>query len=217
MRAVELVAHDDEYDSSLGWIIKGTALADDLMADREGALIAHDLLEHMNGQREIGSVWDELEAIGAVWQVRGRHGDVCESRRFHPPERHAASDVSRMFEQWTCEAYDGPGSPMLGTRPSEYDADFLAILQRARYSIPLEFNDPVPDAADVEAYLCAALRRMRIGFRKATHKYGMDYYARTQWCAVRDAVRAQRAEFEGQRARLLYGKGEARVLLLEDY
>ncbi len=78
MRHVRLVATSDEYDNELGFKIKGTTAFEGFMACRNGELTAHDLLEHQNGLAAMGTVWDELEAIGGIWQVRGRHGDMAQ-------------------------------------------------------------------------------------------------------------------------------------------
>src|ERR1041385_6254253 len=65
MRSIRLVAMSDDYDDTPGLVVKGTQPYEGMMADREGTLVAHDILEHQNGYKAIGSVWDELEALGA--------------------------------------------------------------------------------------------------------------------------------------------------------
>lgn len=88
MRYVTLIARSDDYDSKPGLAIKGVSDFEGFMADREGTITAHDLLEHQNGARHMGPVWDELEALGGIWQIRGRWGDMCElsGRSMHSPE-----------------------------------------------------------------------------------------------------------------------------------
>lgn len=54
-----------------GLIVEGVKIIkDEPMAALEGRVIAHDLLEHPNGLESIGSVDDELEALGGVYFVR---------------------------------------------------------------------------------------------------------------------------------------------------
>jgi len=38
--------------------------------------IAHDLVEHVNGLEAIGTIGDELMALGAMWKCRGQWGDM---------------------------------------------------------------------------------------------------------------------------------------------
>lgn len=103
VRAVRLVAALDEYDNTPGLKIVGVPDVDGMAVERtDGVLIAHDLLEHQNGLSEIGTVWDELEALGGIWQVRGRTGDMF-VRNIHTPQVNIASDITRMFPDWQNE------------------------------------------------------------------------------------------------------------------
>lgn len=226
MRSIRLIAATDEFDNTPGLIIKGTPRTDDMMADREGGLIAHDLLEHQNGAAEIGSVWDELEALGGVWQVRGRHGDMCQRRpSYHSPAVNIASDVTRMFQLWLDQdCYEGPRGLRAGSKPHDYDDDFNEIINIARRDIPREYTDIgrgdpgedengwTQDTRDaLEAYLTLALHRMRVGFRKAQKRFGSHFAGHSLYCAVRDAVTdaAKDIDYEGQEFILRYGNGEA--------
>jgi hypothetical protein len=208
MRSIRLIAAHDEYDTTPGLIIKGTPSFDGLSADRNGLLIAHDLLEHVNGPKHMGPVWDELEALGAIWQVRGRHGEMMtETRSYHTPQVNVAADITRMFEGWLMEPQQGSTR----TKAHEYDDDFRDILEIARRDIPREFNDPRPTSEQVEEYLSFALHRLRTGFRKAERKYGTHFEGANLFQAVRDAVKAvmPMVDFEGQEFILTYGDGEA--------
>jgi len=218
MRHIRLIAVSDEYDRTPGLAIKGAATqSDGFMADRGGdnggGLIAHDLLEHVNGVRNIGPVWDELEALGAIYQVRGRHGDLLQGRSFYSVAKNLAADISRMFPQWLGEG-DGPRGPGVGTKPHDYDEDFIESINIARGEIlaewPHQSSEPI-DLEAVERYLALTLRLMRAGFRKAERKYGNQFMGYNTYQAVRDAVRECRAEYEGQEFILSYGDGEATV------
>lgn len=217
MRRVSLVAVVDEFDRRPGLALRGAPVdRDGFMADRDGTLIAHDLLEHVNGPRNIGSVWDELEALGAVWQVRARHGDLFTGRPSnYSMESNIASDLTRMFADWCVEdCYSGPGSPSAGSRAHDHDDSFRECIRIARQDIVREhFDGPEKDInrGAIENYLALALRRMRIGFRKAQKRYGTGFYGSNLFVAIREAVADTRVEFEGQEFTLSYGNGEARI------
>lgn len=217
MKHVRLIAVSDDYDSKPGLIIKGTPSFDELMADRDGSLIAHDLLEHQNGLKNMGPVWDELEALGGVWYCRGQWGDLGTPSMWSPAQN-VASDVQRMLIQWTCEdrEYCGPGGLSVGSRPFDYDEDFNAIIDIARNMIGREHGDEYKEQLAV--YLTLALHRMRSGFRKAKRRFERDAASRfngnSLFAAVKEACQqaVKHIDYEGQEFRLSYGNGEARVV-----
>lgn len=217
MRHVRLIAVSDEFDRQPGLAVKGAPTnVDGFMADRDGVLIAHDLLEHVNGIREIGAVWDELEALGAIWQVRARHGDLFTGRpSYSSMESNIASDLTRMFADWIGEErYRGPRPITAGIRTHDYDSSFLECIAIARKDIPGEWGDgriDAPELEHVESYLALALRCMRIGFRKAQRRYGTGFAASNMFVAIREAVATVKPEFEGQEFRLSYDENNAFV------
>ena len=73
MKAIRLFATSDDSCNSLGLAIKGMDIGDNIYAAREGFMIAHDLLDHQNGPANIGMIWDEFEALGALWYSRGQY------------------------------------------------------------------------------------------------------------------------------------------------
>jgi hypothetical protein len=229
MKAIRLITAADEYDDTPGLVIKGTESFEGLMADRTGLLTAHDLLEHPNGVKHMGKVWDELEALGGIWYIRGQHGDMMtDHRNYHSPAVNVASDVTRMFSEYSSDPDNGPGGLRIGSRPHDFDEDFMEIISVARKDIPNEFNDmgngsPDEDAngwspelhALFEEYLKLALHRMRSGFRKAERRFERDgasiWNGHNLFYAVKMAVKEAipNIEFEGQEFLLLYGNGEA--------
>jgi hypothetical protein len=217
MRFVRLVAFVDEYDSKPGLILKGQPNFDGLSASREGGLVAHDILEHQNGPYNIGAVWDELEALGALYQVRGRHGDLLNKQRsYHSVAVNVASDVTRMFREWYYDPEPGPGSPMAGTQSSSYDDAFREILQIAARDIPGEMysgDDNSEAVAAIPVYLGLAMRRMRIGFRKAQRRFGTGYEGAQAFRLIRDTVTRSMpmVEVEGQEFMLCYDAHSARM------
>lgn len=220
MRHIRLVATSDEYDTELGFKLKGCADFEDFMACRNGELTAHDILEHQNGIAHMGTVWDELEALGGIWQVRGRHGDMAQERpNMHSPTVNVASDVTRMFSEFSADPDFGPGWQSVGTRAHLYDDAFREIIAIARHDIPREFRDMGNGSPDedengwspelhalFEDYLILALHRMRAGFRKAEKRFGDRFVGHSLFCDIRDAVKraVKHIDYEGQEFRLSY-------------
>ncbi len=214
MRYVTLEAAVDEYDSKPGFVIAGSPEYDGKMADRGAdiSLIAHDIVEHQNGLRAIGPIWDELEAMGGIWHARGRWGDLGAGSRFSPAES-VAGDLVRMardlsFMSWRDQEAMGFRPP--NTREHECDDDFGEILAIARDQIPGELDDQI---LDVDKYLDESLHRMRIGYRKANRRFGDRFQSNNQFRAISDEIkRAVRwIDFEGQRFRLAWGAGKCSI------
>lgn len=209
MRYVRLIAVSDEYDSSPGLIVKGTPQMEGMMADREGLLVAHDLIEHQNGAKHIGAVWDELEALGGIWHARGRWGDLMQKHGSHySPAENVASDLTRMFSDWGNE-YPPREHRLKATRAHDHDEDFLEIIAISRRDIPREHDET--DRDEMERYLAEALHRMRTGFRKAARRFPGQFASNNQMRAIKEAVESvvRYIDFEGQEFILAYGNGEA--------
>lgn len=212
-RTLTLVAKVDDDFGTLGLVIKGAGHAQ-VNSASEGLLIAHDIIEHVNGLSRIGPIDDELEALGAIWTVRGQFCDIARPSRSHGPEDDIASDVTRMCVDMLHGAYyPYPRGRPLRTVAHEHDEAFRTILDKARHDIPAEYSERLThaQASHVEGYLLDALHYMRRGARKLTRRYPDAMAANRQFWAIAEAVEpyAKHAELEGMRYRLIYGNGEA--------
>jgi hypothetical protein len=219
MRHVRLVSFEDEPTGSLGLIFKGCE-GPSILSDSDGSLIAHDLVEHQNGINAIGCIADELQAIGAIWQVRARHGDMVDEDR--PWARWRAIHDSIAGNVLTCAMDLGNEGqdwwPELGkyrTNRHDYDDDFLEILECAKPMIRAETRDN-EDRFPMAAFMDNALHLLRIGFNKSRRRWGDDTLGVDTFRAVKRAINphAKYLEFPGQEFRLSYGNGEARCTAL---
>jgi hypothetical protein len=215
MRTVYLVARTDDEYGTLG-LIPESAARDGYNVATEGFLIAHDIIEHQNGLARIGDIADEIEALGAIWIVRGQHGDMSRKGygNAYTPEENIASDLERMGVDVAHGAYFPDTHPR--TRPHDDDDTFREIIEIAREGIRKELQHsgmekPQEARARVKQYLDAALHLMRQGARKCARRYAGQYAANSQFWAIAEAVEehAAHVEYEGQRYRLRYGNGEA--------
>jgi hypothetical protein len=67
-----LVTMCSRYDNKIGLVLKGTESDSRIIPERDAIIIAHDLLEHVDGMGEYG---DEIIAFGAGRMYRPRHFD----------------------------------------------------------------------------------------------------------------------------------------------
>lgn len=211
MRYIRLLAVTDEYDDTPGLALKAAPRTyEGFMADRNGDLIAHDIIEHQNGAKNIGSIDDELEASGGVWHVRGRWGDF--KNTYHQPAHHAAADISRMFTDqgyWTI--------PTNGTRLIEdIEEDIDEIIVQSKKLIKAEAYEP-SDLDNMDEFLEAARRRIRIGYRKATKRFGTGYESNSIYNNIKRALETcvKHVDYEGQEFVLAYDRREASCRELE--
>ncbi len=174
----------------------------------EGLLIAHDLIEHQNGTKRIGPIADEMQALGAIWFVRGQWGDLRRDNvgSMHSVEQNIASDFARMVQdhQWNGEKlYAGK------TEAHGHDNTFCEIVRLAKRDARQEMEDI--DAALWKEFWSVCVPFMRIGFDKAEKRFGDGLKANTQFWSIAEALQPymQRAEYEGQRIELSWGNGEA--------
>jgi hypothetical protein len=214
MRHLTLISYEDRPTGTLGLIVKGSA-NDSIFADAGGTLLAHDIVEHQNGFHRIGCVGDELEAIGAIWQVRGRHGTLLnEGRYWRDLYETMAGDVLNCATDWEAQE-DRRWYPRFGqyhTRRHDYDEDFREIIAKARPMVESEMEGEYLEGFPIDAFFDNALHLMRMGFNKAKRRFGMGCRGADTFVAIRDAIRpnARRIDFEGQEYRLSYGDGRAR-------
>lgn len=218
MKTVILQSFEDETTGEIGFGVKGMPRDETTNAAIDGLTIAHDLIEHINGAKYIGTIDDELEALGAIWYVRGQHGEL---RRdgvggMYSIEQNIASDVTRMFRDYVDGDQYVDFKP-LKTRASFAEESLQEILNWADKSYLGEFDSDGKDEACKEwpKYRAHALHRLRMGYSKARRKYEKhgQYHAYNLFWAIADAVGpfVKRAEFEGQELTLRYGlhNGEA--------
>jgi hypothetical protein len=145
-----------------------------LIVATDGVLAAHDILEHYTASC-IGSVTDELEALGALWWVRGVYNDIRRdvSSSLSPIEA-LSYNISLMADY----IYNGVASTPnpLVTYSCVYDDDFQEIIslacKRFKNTMLDDINtDIFRGASQVNRYFDTAIHYMRRGYRKASRRY----------------------------------------------
>jgi len=218
MRYKTLTAKEDYSLGEIGLMIDGVRMMDYPSVAMEGRLIAHDILEHQNGLHNIGSIGDELEALGGVWYVRGQHGDITRDYNVNTPSQHIAADISNMAMMFV----DGVGlnHPIPRTYSHDYDEDFRDIINLARHDYLRELQDR--DISDynqqIPEYFDACLHCMRSGFNKAARRFA-NIDANGLFWEIAKTVdpHAKHIEYEGQQFRLGYDSNQVQCYeIIED-
>jgi len=142
---------------------------------------AHDLVEHVNGTPNIGTIEDELEALGCVLWIRGLSGELDEG--IHSRYTHIASDLQSLFEASGHNPENPHGRKIKAIErpdePSQVDDDI-------DYSIAT-FND---ETVEAEEFAEIARAYMEAGAVKAEQLYGDWNTAYAVFDSARSAYQA---------------------------
>lgn len=217
MKTITLIAYRDDNTGEIGLGLKGMSRGDETNAAINGALIAHDLIEHVNGPKHIGSIDDELEALGASVYVRAQWGELQRnSRSVYSPEQNIASDVVRMFREYVCGAYVAPMKfrPRGGRVTHQEALEQVMALAADDWRAEIDAEDLDEAVPLWEAYSAIAMQRMQTGYAKARRKWEPrgQFAANNQFWAIADAVDTMLKHeelIEGMEFKLRYGNGEA--------
>lgn len=226
MRYVTLTSINDPQTGELGLKVEGVPAIDYPMAANEGFLIAHDLLEHQQGLHKIGTIGDELLALGGVWYVRGQHGDISRNGvgSFHSAESNVASDVSNMGCMYVANEHVRLHiKPPSRLPPCLADEDIAGIAELGRQGTieELRCQEDRIDYARLDKYTTLSERLMRRGYNMARRRFERGhsrYYANSMFWNIADAVDpyCKNIDFEGRRFRLSYGDYEAHCKEIHD-
>lgn len=225
MKSYLLDVKQDGQSGELGFVLRGIPFNTDLfMASTDGVLLAHDIMEHVNGLESIGTVEDECQALGGIWWVRGQYGDL---RRDNigsalSVEYNIGADISRMYEELNSagETIKEPTEPprRLIKQLEDMEYSFRKIIEEAEKGVRSEWSsyhdDDVIDEAHLKHYLDTTYHWMCIGIRKATRRHRKAWEANQKFWDIANAFKPYRLTselFEGQVFRLLQGHTEWHV------
>lgn len=181
---------------------------EDYMADTDGVLLAHDLLEHVNGPEHIGGIGDELEALGAIWFGRGQCGDLNRDGRgsMYSPQENIGSDVARMAHEYVYKGFERAVPKYVETDACEEMRWIIAHgMKGARSELAYENADEPREVMQVfREYARNCLAFMAAGYTKAEQKYGTSSALSCLFWEVAEAIApySKHAEFVGQQFEL---------------
>ena len=184
-----LKAVRDSETGDIGLIVQGMKIIEYPMVSMEGMLIAHDLLEHQNGVESIGSIGDEIIALGGVWFVRGELFSIRRSGvSYHTPIDDLASDIHNLF---TLHASGVPMRVATLTRKHNQDENFEDIADQGIKSAIKELTYDGGAALDKERtmhFILQARHLMRRGYMMANKRFESQWKANQLFWNIADAV-----------------------------
>lgn len=212
MKHVVLEAIEDS-EGELGLSVDGMKIINYPTAAQEGFLIAHDLLEHVNGIESVGSIDDELEAMGGCWFVRGQSGQMNRNGygSMHSPEENIASDVCNLGR-----IFNGGvdfRNPIPKTIAGDAEDAIQEIMSITRKSLRSELSDGEMNRKRFNFYMDNAIHFIRTGYRKARRRHKDSWRVNSMFWNIAEAVDpyAKHVEFVGAQYKLSYDDGRAYV------
>ncbi len=231
MNTVILKLSEDENLGEIGIVLKGMPRNEygDIEAALNGLVVAHDVMEHLNGPEKIGSAWDEFIALGAMWFVRGSSigGPI------YSPTDSLMEEIKRAAFTYFVHGEPGWDFPVYSRRPNEkrrlklpYDGGMFDEIEYL-FRNSKELRDLfVKEAAENSTTRASAFNfwesyKIRIeahvewGFVRAFDKYKHPYEAHDQFKAIAEAadklIKNRGDYYEGAEFKLTYGEGKAYI------
>lgn len=220
MQEVILNVIEDSFGST-GLAVEGIKMFEDFNAAIEGALIAHDVLEHQQGFEKIGSIGDELIALGGVWFIRGEVNDITGKPSMHSAMTHVASEVARMADYVILSQVPIREDLDPTINPDEC-YDYELIVREAKQTF---YNERLEDIKEqgiklsqINHYFDAVINLMAKGYRMADDRLKCQQRANTMfWEIARqiDTV-AKQIHYPGQQFILSYCL-ESQAVYVDEY
>jgi hypothetical protein len=206
----KLIVREDSQTGELGFVFANMPINEDLvMATADGALLAHDLTEHVNGPHNIGTGCDEFQAFGGIYYVRGYDrrmsaGNFGSAYTFE--ENVAAGITSILRDMAAIDQYDFYPEE-LPEYETDIDIEIDEVIAQARSDIPGDYNDEEELQEAIEAagfdtlsqYLDQARKYMKMGYLKAEAMYDNEQYrANALYWSIAKAINTCSPECVGQ-------------------
>ena len=208
MKTEILLVATDHMTGLLGLCFESLVINEDLyMVSPDPIQIAHDYCEHVNGIDQIGSIHDELEALGGIMFVRG-YNEILRRDNvgiFYNFDQNIAADIVRMYGEREITDF----TPCDKSDWAKADG----IIYEARKGIIEEYWSSGIDYREYRAYIDSCAAYMEQGYNKAEQRYPSRMVANDLFWAMFEAVETIECDYEGQRFELSIDEAKARVYL----
>ena len=214
MRYLRLKCIEDKCTGELGLNLLDNGMPNDGSEPivGNGKIIAHDITEHQQGLRNIGSLDDEIIALGGVIYVRGVMGVL--GNGFHSPEESISADITRMYPYYENsrmgrQTFTVPKHSQAYVKDS-YEMDMaIESCHISRKDIPSENDDCSMQC--LPEYLEKSGQLMSYGIYLAHRRFGSSNKAYSTFSRIEEAVNKAYPEYEGQEFILGYSADKATI------
>lgn len=174
-----------------------------------GFTLAHDIIEHQQGHQKIGSIGDEMIALGGVCYARGQWGKIREDNfSIFSPEEDIASDLTGQMANLYFDRHIPFRQKLVQSRKQDPSGFVDRVVEEARSNFHKDYDDyeDMPSQDRIDSYLEACRTYMLHGSKLAERRFGSGILANEMFWQIAETTKRhiQRLEFEGQEFLLRY-------------
>jgi hypothetical protein len=215
MRWLTLGVEQCDSTGELGFKIRGMKSTNGMFVGSSGLVVAHDIVEHVNGLEAIGTIGDELMALGGIWRCRGQWGDIVRGTvgTTLSPEQHVAGELPELYHLYRSGVPLREEIPVIKNEDEEDRELFERIVETAKPMVRGNWDDDWDHKSWV-AFCEAAVPLMMKGAIKFTNRWEDDLMGNSQFWSIHYEVQTviDNVELhEGQIWKLGYGQGQAKI------
>ena len=224
MRYKTMIAVEDQELGGIGLkFIDQRNFCNGMFTAQDGLIVAHDIIEHQQGIAKIGSIGDEMVALGGVCYTRAQWGSMTRNSGMYmyTPAQSIASDIHNMGRLYF-ENHIPFRQKLVKSRGDDESGLVDDVIECARedfrkYWEGDEEDCPLNLARD--SYLEDCRTYMLHGVKLAVRRFGSGHVAHDTFWAIEEAASqiTKNIDFEGQQFRLQYCHGRARMYEVHNY
>jgi hypothetical protein len=214
MRNLRLRAIEDEEFGHIGLkFVVPHKLCTGRFTIANGLQLAHDIIEHQQGHQKIGSIGDEMVALGGICYTRGQWGDISRdgSGAAYSVEENIASDLHGMMANLYFENGVPFRQKLVKSRDEDPSGFVDAVIECARENWSdryerWELMDDVPNQEQIDTYLEDCRTFMLHGSKLAARRFGSGILANDMFWEIQNKTDnlIKSIEYEGQEFLLGY-------------
>lgn len=206
------VVEDEEYGGLGLKFVEPHKFCNGKFTIQNGLVLAHDIIEHQQGTGKIGSIGDEMIALGGICYSRGQWGDMSRNGAgsMYSAEEIIAFDILNMARLYFHNNI--PFRQKLVTSRKSDPTDFVDyVIEAAREGWSKEFeydqsSNLDPNQEQIDTYLEACRIYMVHGSKLADRLFGSGVLANDMFWEIERNTSGfiQQLEHEGQEFILSY-------------
>lgn len=209
MKYLRFQAVEDEDYGSLGLkFVNPKKMCNGKFTIQNGLLLAHDCIEHQQGHQKIGSIGDEMVALGGICFTRGQWGSLRRSgMEYYSPVDSISMDITGEMARLYMEQGVPFRQKLVRSRCEDPSGIVDDVIECARQSWNKRYDGDKPIRQErIDSYLEACRVYMLHGSKLADRRFDRPHIAHDLFWAIEDATDKiiTNLEYEGQLFSLSY-------------
>lgn len=207
MRNLRLRAVEDEEFGGIGLkFVIPHKLCTGKFTIQRGLVLAHDIIEHQQGHQKIGSIGDEMIALGGICYTRGQWGEISRdgTGSMFSVEENIASDLHGQMANLYFENNVPFRAKLVKSRDEDPSGFVDGVIECARENWSNRYErwdiDDELNQERIDSYLEACRTYMLHGSKLAARRFGSGILANEMFWSIERVTDSliRNIEFEGQ-------------------